>query len=329
MYERRESYRFRIPPGGDQAMVTVDGATFVARLLDTSAGGLSLRIEEPVQCKIGQKVEVELGEHDFNLTRVVRVENDEGATVLGLMRLKDQRWDEIDDRPGVPIRKILKRERRDWLPGPQAPIGVLLLIVGMAIGFMVWRPQHAPDLPKDKSSNMAPPQLAPAEPAKPRASKPVPQRTPAPQPAPATVPKTAKTPASAPSTVPAAESPQWPVSIAPVSPKAASAGDSPKSAQGDFQRILARLPRSVQFQFRQLESLARSPGPRGAWLQTQQEVQRIVERLEAQLASVFEQSGSDEPALNKVSQPLIDDARRKIDKLHGNSPPQRETGAGS
>ncbi|MCE9557218.1 MAG: PilZ domain-containing protein [Planctomycetes bacterium] len=325
MYERRETYRFSIPPGGDQAMVTVDGATFAARLLDTSAGGLSLRIQEPVECKIGQKVEVEIGRHDVNLTQVVRVEKDEGATILGLMRLKDQRWDEIDQVPKTPIRQVLKRKRRDWLPGVQAPIGVLLLIVGMAIGFMVWRPQHAPDLPGDKSSSMVPPQLAPSERAKPTASKPITQPAPAPQPTPASVPKAAKKPAPA----PAAGNPQWPGSVAPGPPKASAAVDLPKSAPGDFQRVLPRLPRAVQFQFRQLETQATSPGPRGAWLQTQQEVQRIVELLEEQLTAVFEQSGNDEPALNKAAQPLIDNARRQIDRLHGNGSPQQETPAGS
>lgn len=61
MHERRQSYRFRAPPGGDQVMVTIDGATVPAILMDTSSGGYSLRIEEPWECKIGQQVEVELG----------------------------------------------------------------------------------------------------------------------------------------------------------------------------------------------------------------------------------------------------------------------------
>ena len=327
MYERRESYRFRIPPGGDQAMVTADGAIFPARLRDTSAGGFSLRIEEPFECKIGQKVEVEVGQHDFNLAQVVRIEKDEGATVLGLMRLKDQGWDELDHVPGVPSGKLLKRERRDWLPGAQAPIGVLLLIVGMAIGFVVWRPQRAPELPGDKLSSMAPPHVAPAKSAKPLAS--APQRVRAPQAAPANVPQAAKKPVLATPPGPMEASPQWPARLAPVTPKAVSAADLPKAAADDFQRLLPRFPRTVQFQFHQLEAQATSPGPRGAWLPMQQEVQRIVEHLESQLSWVFELSGGDEPALNKAAQPLIDDARRQIDKLHENGPTQPETGAGS
>src|SRR5690349_16470221 len=126
MFERRQSYRFRAPPGGDQAMVVgEEGVAVSAWLLDTSAGGMSIRIEGAWAPTVGQKIEIELANHDLTLAEVMRLEKDDSGATLGLKRLAD---DATDDDPNlsVPLGAMLKRKRGHWHPASQAPIAALL-----------------------------------------------------------------------------------------------------------------------------------------------------------------------------------------------------------
>ena len=74
------------------------------------------------------------------------------------------------------------------------------------------------------------------------------------------------------------------------------------------------MPRSVQFQFRQLEAMAIS-GPRDEWEQTRQEIVQIIEQVADQLRGIYERNGKDERAFSEEAQPVLDDARRKVEAL--------------
>jgi len=167
MHERRQAHRFRTSPGSDLATVTAGGRTLSARLLDTSATGFSLKTERPWEGKVGQKLEVDLNGEVCTLAEVARIEPEGDGTILGLRRLEDQHWEEADRGSGT-IREMLRRRHRHRLLGSQGSIAVLLAILGMAIGFVVWRPGSSPPEPTEQKQQTPAVRPAPVKMGRPR-----------------------------------------------------------------------------------------------------------------------------------------------------------------
>jgi hypothetical protein len=284
MLQRRQSHRFTVPPGGDQALVVGEGRSGEgrAKVLDTSAGGLALRIEGPWIPEVGQKVEVELSNHDVTLARVVRVERDSNGAVLGLLRLADDPTD--DPQPGavVPLGTALKRRRRPWLLSKQGQMALLPLTVGLVAGLIVWRARSAGNGPSPAPQQVEIPAPSTAGPQPPRAE---------------TKPKDMES----------AATPQ-PVGT-PHAPRAAAPVSVPIDV--DIEAIVRRLPRNIQFQFRQLETQT-AHAARSVGTAAQRRMQQRLERLAEQLKAAQAQSGGDVARLEQAAQPLLDEARREI-----------------
>jgi len=311
MHDRRQAYRFRASPGEDQATVTAGELSVSAQIIDTSATGLSLKIDARWPGNVGQKLELDLNGEVCTLAEVVRIEHEGESTFVGLRRLEDQHWEEAGHSRALPIREMLKRRRRHRLPGAQVPAGILLLIVGMVIGIVVWGPNRSKT---DPSQQKQPPPVVQPRPTKVEQPTDGERRT--------TASKAAAAQPVGSSSRPVSGPPSPVISIAKPAPTAgthpapADAGSS-TSESIQLDQLLPKLPRSTQFQFRQLETKVQGARSHVNSLQAQREIQDVMERLEKQLAALFQQSSEDEAAFSRAAQPAIEEAGRQIDALRG------------
>jgi len=131
--ERRAS--FRCPANGPRraGRLRIGKRELAVEVLDESAGGYSIVCEQELDCEVGQSLLVRI-ESNWSKVRIMNLQQEDGHTRLGLLRLKDLEASEVDSHARVKLSiDGLAQLARALSPMGRVVAGVVVLLVGGAL----------------------------------------------------------------------------------------------------------------------------------------------------------------------------------------------------